>query len=70
MLYFISSLEIPFFESAKPFLFTTYFSSWSQLFVENVNWMNLMFDVIVLVVHVLLFYVLAVTIFNKKEIYE
>ena len=70
MLYFISSLEIPFFESAKPFLLTTYFSSWSQLFVENINWMNLMFDVIVLVVHILVFYVLAVTIFNKKEIYE
>jgi len=70
ILYFISSLEIPFFDDVKPFLFTSYFSTWSQFFGGAINWMGIAFDAIVLVVHILLFYVLALVFFNKKEILD
>ena len=67
-LYYISNLEIPFFESVKPFLFTTYFSSWTQFFSATIDWMKLAFDAIVLAVHVLIFYALSLMFFNKKEV--
>jgi len=70
ILYFISSLEIPFFDDVKPFLFTSYFSRWSHFFGDAINWMKIIFDAIVLVVHILLFYVLALLFFNKKEILD
>ena len=66
--YFISNLEIPFFESVKPFLFTSYFSTWSQFFGATIDWMKLTFDAIVLAVHVLFFFALSLMFFNKKEI--
>jgi len=69
-LLFISNLDIPVFENVKPFLFTTYFSTWSRFFMANIHWMNFAFDIIVLSIHILLFYVLAVVLFNKKEIYN
>lgn len=66
--YFISSLELSSFDSVKPFLFTSYFSSWSQFFVPSIDWMKLTFDIIVLIVHILVFYTASVMIFNKREI--
>jgi ABC-2 type transport system permease protein len=69
-LYFISNLNIPFFESVRPFLFTSYFSSWSKVFTIGVSWMNFSFDIILLVVHILVFYGLAMMFFGKKEILD
>jgi ABC-2 type transport system permease protein len=69
-LYFISNLNIPFFESVRPFLFTSYFSSWSKVFTTGVSWMNFSFDIILLVVHILVFYGLAMMFFGKKEILD
>jgi len=70
ILFFISSLEIPFFNDVKPFVFTSYFSKWSQLFSATVNWMELAVDVIILVVNILLFYVLGLIFFSKKEVFD
>ena len=70
ILYFISSLEIPLFDDVKPFLFTSYFSKWSQFFSATINWMEIVFDAIILMVHILLFYFLALIFFNKKEILD
>ncbi len=69
-LYFITSLDIAMFDGLKPFLFTSYFSTWSRFFAVNIHWMNFAFDIIVLSIHILVFYVLAVVLFNKKEIYN
>ncbi len=68
--YFISYLNIPFFDGIRPFLFTSYFAGWSKVFTTGVNWMNFSFDIILLAVHVLLFYGLAMVAFGKKEIYS
>ena len=70
IMYFISNLEIPFFETVRPFLFTTYFSSWSMVFAGNINWMAFSFDLIVLLVHILVFYALGLFFFTKKEILD
>lgn len=70
ILYFISSLEIPFFDDVKPFLFTSYFSKWSHFFGAAINWMEITFDAIILMVHILLFYVLSLIFFNKKEVLD
>ena len=67
--YFVSYLNIPFFDGMRPFLFTSYFASWSKVFTTGVNWMNFSFDIILLVIHILLFYGLAMIAFGKKEIY-
>ncbi len=66
--YFISTLELSLFDNVKPFLFTSYFSAWPQFFTTPVDWMKLTFDAIVLVVHILVFYIASVMIFNKQEI--
>ncbi len=68
--YFISTLELPLFDGVKPFLFTSYFSSWAQFFTTPVNWMKLTFDAIVLLVHILVFYTASVMIFGKQEVLD
>ena len=70
ILYFASSLELSLFDSVKPFLFTSYFTSWSQFFTTPIDWMSLTFDAIVLVVHILIFYTASVMIFSKQEILD
>ncbi len=70
ILYFVSSLDFSLFDSVKPFLFTSYFTSWSQFFTTPIDWMKLTFDAIVLVVHILIFYTASVMIFSKQEILD
>ncbi len=68
--YFVSILELSLFDGVKPFLFTTYFTTWSQFYTTPIDWMKLTFDAIVLVVHILVFYTAAIMIFNKQEILD
>ncbi len=70
ILYFVSNLKLMLFDGVKPFLFTSYFTSWSQFFTTTFDWMKLTFDVIVLVVHILVFYTASIMIFNKQEVLD
>jgi len=68
--YFVSVLELSLFDGVKPFLFTSYFTTWPQLYTTPIDWMKLTFDAIVLVVHILVFYTAGIMIFNKQEILD
>jgi len=51
-------------------LLTTYFASWQNFFTGKINLMDTSFDLIVIVVHILFFYLLALVSFNKKDILD
>jgi ABC-2 type transport system permease protein len=67
-LFFISYIEIPFLDGIKPFLFTSYFYSWIQLFDLKIDQSQIFTDISILVTYSILFYFIGTTTFNKKEI--
>lgn len=64
----ISAINVSFFQMIKPYLFTTYMSSWRLLFDNPLNLTEIMDSVLILSGHVAAFFGLSVIIFNKKDI--
>lgn len=63
-----SNLEIPLFNTIKPYLFTTHMVAWKGFFDAPVPYNAIMQSVIVLVVYIVLFLLATIIIFNKKDI--
>lgn len=64
----ISAIEINIFQAIKPYLFTTYMSSWKLIFDKPINYTELLDSVSILFGHTILFFAITAFIFNRKDI--
>lgn len=64
----IGMFDLPSFDRVKPFLFTTHMISWKSLFEDPVPFNDIWFSCIVLLIHIILFLVASIWIYNKKDI--
>ncbi len=64
----ISNFSMGVFDAVKPFLFTTYLSGWQLFFDEPVNWPQITNALLVLMLHITVFYLWAVFAFIRKDI--
>lgn len=76
----LNTLDLPIFNSLKPFLFTSHMLGWKGFFDVTVNENNeqivgsienlraILFSGVILFIHILLFIISSILIFNKKDI--
>lgn len=64
----ISNLNIEFFQTIRPYLFTTYMDTWKQFFEDPFNKTEIAKSCAILVGHIAVFYGTALWIFSKKDI--
>ena len=76
----LNTLDLPIFNSLKPFLFTSHMLGWKGFFDVTVNENNeqivgsienlraILFSGVILVVHIFLFVISSIVIFNRKDI--
>ncbi len=64
----ISAIEINIFQTIKPYLFTTYMSSWRLFFDDSINYPEIVKSCLILAGHVILFFGAAAIIFKRKDI--
>lgn len=64
----ISGFGAGVFEGIKPFLFTTHMSNWQSFFEFELNWGEIMRSTFILIGHILLFLVLSLLIFKRRDI--
>lgn len=64
----ISALNIEFFRSIRPYLFTNYMQSWRSFFNDPIDIQEIFKSALVLTGHVVFFFGATVYIFNKKDI--
>ncbi len=67
---FIVINELPFeiFEKISPYLFTKYMTIWLEFFDYPINWSNVVKALMILSVHILLFFSITLFSFRKKDI--
>ncbi len=64
----ISAIQIDFFQTIKPYLFTNYILSWRLLFDNPVNVNEILKAVLILMAHIVVFYSLTLYLFKRKDI--
>jgi ABC-2 type transport system permease protein len=64
----MSNFSIGIFDVIKPWLFTSYLNGWQLFFDDPVNWKTILEAVFIMVLHITLFYLIALRIFVKKDI--
>lgn len=64
----ISTINIPFFETIKPYLFTNYMQDWRLFFNDPVDTSQVMKSGLVLFGHIVVFFTATLLIFRKKDI--
>jgi ABC-2 type transport system permease protein len=64
----LTTMDIPFFNGMKPYLFTNHMLNWKGLFENPVDYREVLKSAAVLVLHILFFVSLAIFIFRKKDI--
>jgi ABC-2 type transport system permease protein len=64
----ISAIQIDFFQTIKPYLFTNYILSWRLLFNNPVNVNEILKAVLILMAHIVVFYSLTLYLFKHKDI--
>lgn len=64
----IGTLDVTIFDSIKPYLLTTHMASWRSFFEDPVDWRSIWESIIILVVHNVLFLLVALWKFNRKDI--
>ena len=64
----ISALDIEFFQSIRPYLFTNYMQSWRSFFEDPIDMHDIIKSAGVLLGHVVIFLSATVYIFHKKDI--
>ncbi|MEJ2618216.1 MAG: hypothetical protein P8Z35_24885, partial [Ignavibacteriaceae bacterium] len=64
----ISAIEINIFQTIKPYLFTTYMSSWRLFFDDKINYQEIINSCLILLAHIVVFFGTAAWIFQKKDI--
>ncbi len=64
----LTTMDIPFFNALKPFLFTNHMLNWKGFFDRPVDASEVLKSAIVLLIHIFLFVSFAIFIFRKKDI--
>ena len=64
----LTTMNIPFFNAMKPFLFTNHMLNWKGFFEDPVNYREVLKSALILIAHIVLFVSLAIFIFRKKDI--
>jgi ABC-2 type transport system permease protein len=64
----LTTMDIPFFNALKPYLFTNHMLNWKGFFEKPVDKSEVVKSAAVLAAHILLFVSLAIYIFRKKDI--
>ena len=64
----LTSMDIPFFNALKPFLFTNHMLNWKGFFDEPVDKSEVLKSAMVLIGHIVFFVSLAIYTFQKKDI--
>jgi ABC-2 type transport system permease protein len=63
-----SNIQVDFFRNLRPYLFTTYMSSWRLFFDSPFDYQELIRSVLVLLLHVGIFFGTTALIFKRKDI--
>jgi ABC-2 type transport system permease protein len=64
----LTTMNIPFFNMMKPFLFTNHMLNWKGFFENPVNYREVLKSALILITHIIVFVSLAIFIFRKKDI--
>lgn len=64
----LTTMDIPIFNTIKPFLFTTHMIGWKGFFESPVIWQPVTESAVILVVHIIIFLTTAMMVFRKKDI--
>ena len=64
----IGSMDVPLFDTIRPFLFTTHMAAWRYFFDEPLNNFNILYSIIILISHIAILLAIAFYKFNKKDI--
>ena len=64
----IGSMDVPLFDTIRPFLFTTHMAAWRYFFDAPLNTTNIFYSVVILVSHIVILLSIAFYKFNKKDI--
>jgi ABC-2 type transport system permease protein len=64
----LSTMDIPFFDHLKPYLFTTHMIGWKGFFYNPIPWHDIVGSLEVLLGHILLFGVITWIAFKRKDI--
>ncbi|MBD0285722.1 MAG: ABC transporter permease subunit [Flavisolibacter sp.] len=64
----LTTMDIPFFNALKPYLFTNHMLNWKGFFEQPVDGREVLKSALMLLTHIVLFVSLAVYIFRKKDI--
>ena len=64
----LSAINVDFFQTLKPYLFTNYILSWRLFFDTPVDYSELIKATIILAGHIVFFFSLTLFLFNRKDI--
>ena len=64
----LTTMDIPFFNVMKPYLFTNHMLNWKGFFENPVDYAEVLKSAFVLIVHIVFFVSLAIVVFRKKDI--
>jgi ABC-2 type transport system permease protein len=64
----ITNLDLEAFHVIRKFLFTTYISSWVLFFDYILDWPKIGLSIMICLIHILVFFLSALWIFNRKDI--
>jgi ABC-2 type transport system permease protein len=64
----LSNLELPLFNTIKPYLLTTHMIGWKGFFDDPVPYAAVQYSGLVLVIYTVLFVAATILYFNKKDI--
>lgn len=64
----ISTINVGIFRAIRPFIFTTYLNAWRYFFEFNINYKEVIYSLIILLIHNVVFFGAAILFFNRKDI--
>lgn len=64
----LTTLDIPFFQLLRPWLFTTHMLGWKAFFDDPIPWQAVSLSAAILLLHILFFAVLGAWVFKRKDI--
>jgi ABC-2 type transport system permease protein len=64
----IGTLDVSIFDPIRPFLFTTHMASWRSFFEEPLPTRDILQSVVILLAHNVVFVIVALFSFNRKDI--
>ncbi len=64
----LTTMELPFFNTLKPYIFTTHMLGWKGFFDEPVHYESIFRSGVILLLHIVIFVGATVLIFKKKDV--